>query len=409
MTERQHTATRPAPIKVGVVGCGDVAELVYLPGLAHLQRRGAVELTAVADMVPGRATDVAGRYGVPASFETHEPLLGTDVDLVVNLTPMQAHAAVTRDAVGAGKHVYTEKPLAVDPDDAAAIIEEADRGGVVVACAPALLCHPDVERAIRWLRSGVIGRVCFARARGSNPGPDRLPDFRTDPRWFYRPGAGPLLDLGVYPLHVLTAALGPVERVTAFSGVAVPDRTARYGTAAGAPIEVQVDDNTHVMLDFGEATFAYVDATYCVLSSKGPRMEFYGETGVMNLASTEAEPAIEIFRDDARAELRGWTTPEDIYRGRVWPPMRHLADAEPFSAVAGIEHMIAYIRGHADELLVAPDHAHHVLDVMVAAQQSARDGRAIRVASSFSPPFGAPRPSRAPTTSDNPTSRRGST
>jgi predicted dehydrogenase len=160
------------------------------------------------------------------------------------------------------------------------------------------------------LEAGVIGRVCFARARASNPGPDRIPDFLTDPTWFHKAGAGPLYDLAVYPLHVLTGLLGPVKRVTAFSGIAIPHRFVAQGPAHGQTIEVEADDNTHLLLDFGNATFAYVDATYCVLSSKGPRVEFYGERGVMNLASTASDPPVEIFRAEASSGLRGWVTPE---------------------------------------------------------------------------------------------------
>ncbi len=297
---------------------------------------------------------------------------------------MQVHAQITLSAIGVGKHVYTEKPLATRLEDADAIIEAATKAGVTIAAAPALLTHPDIQQAHRWLSAGVIGKVCLVRARASNPGPDRIPDFLTDPTWFYKVGAGPLFDLGIYPLHVITGALGPVRRVTAFSGIAIPHRVAGYGAARGQRIDVEVDDNTHLLLDFGGATFAYIDATYCVLSSKGPRIEFYGETGVMNLAAAADEPPIELFRVDPASELRGWITPEKVYRGRVNPPRRP-PEPPTHSLVNGVEHILDHLDGRTPLLLTA-EHARHVLEIILAAQQSAREGRAISLHTTFNKP-----------------------
>lgn len=367
--------------KVGVVGCGDVAQQVYLPGISELHRQGRLELVAVADPVDGRASNLADSYDVPLATTDHNELLQSDVDLVVNLTPMQVHSQIILDSIAAGKHVYSEKPIATTLADADAIIQAAATAGLAVGVAPALLAHPDVQRALRWVHTGVIGKVCFARARAGHPGPDRLADFLTNPAWFYKAGGGPLFDLGIYPLHVITGALGSAQRVTAFSGVALPERAAGYGAARGERIDVETDDNTHLLLDFGEATFASIDASYCVLSSKGPRMEFYGETGVMNLASTAEEPPIEIFRFDKASELRGWMTPEEVYRGRIGPPAKP-ADPLPFDLVSGLEHMLEHLED-GTQLLLTAEHARHVLEIMLAAQQSAREGKAVSLATSF--------------------------
>jgi predicted dehydrogenase len=374
-------------VRIGVVGCGDVAQQVYLPGLVRAQAAGHLALAAIADVVDGRAERLAADLGVPAAFTRHADLLETDVDLVVNLTPIHAHGEVILGAIAAGKHVYSEKPFTSTLAEAKAVIDAAAQAGVTVGAAPALLCHADVQQALRWLGDGLIGRVCFVRGRGSHPGPDRIPDFTTDPRWFFKAGAGPLFDLGIYPLHVITGALGPARRVTAFSGVAVPDRTVMFGAAAGAAVPLETDDNTHVMLDFGNATFAYVDATYCVLSSKGPRMEFYGESGVMNLGATLEDPPIEVFQWDRQREMRGWTTPEPVYRGRGWPPPEETAGPRTYSLVSGVTHMVDYVDGRAERLLVGPEHATHVLEVMLAAQESAERGAAVELTTTFERPF----------------------
>ncbi|HEV2356869.1 MAG TPA: Gfo/Idh/MocA family oxidoreductase, partial [bacterium] len=212
----------------------------------------------------------------------------------------------------------------------------------------------------------------------------RTPDFLTDPTWFHKAGAGPLYDLAVYPLHVLTGVLGPAKRVTAFSGIAIPRRVVGQGPARGRSITVEVDDNTHLMLDFGVATFAYVDATYCVLSSRGPRMEFYGETGVMNLASTLDEPVIEVFRTDAASGLRGWMTPEAVFRGRVNPP-RKRPDPPPYTLVAGVEHLVEHLE-RGTPLVLTAAHARHVLEITLAVQRSAREGHAVELRTTFERP-----------------------
>ncbi|MBW7882538.1 MAG: Gfo/Idh/MocA family oxidoreductase [Caldilineaceae bacterium] len=371
-------------VKVGVAGCGDVSRNTYLPNLARLHQQGRLDLAAVADIVAGRAATLAQQYRIPTAFTEFEQLLEADVDLVVNLTPMQVHADVTLAAIKAGKHVYTEKPIATDLDKAGEIIANAREAGITVAAAPALLTHPDIQQVIRWIQGDLIGKVCFARARASNPGPDRITDFKTDPTRYHQQGGGPLFDLGIYPVHVLTAALGPVQRVTAFSGIALPHRVVRAGEARGKEIHTDVDDNVHMVLDFGNAIFATIDATYCVLSSKGPRMEFYGETGVINLASTVEEPPLEVFRVDYEHELRGWVTPEKVYRGRVNPP-RPQNQPHPYTLVDGVEHMIDVLEGKCCLLLTA-EHARHVLEVLLAVQESASTGRAVTVQSEFSIP-----------------------
>lgn len=365
--------------RIGVIGCGDVAQRAYLSRLAsHDPRR---HLVALADPVDGRATALAQKYGIPRAYINHKELLASDVDVVVNLTPIQVHASVTLDAIGAGKHVYTEKPIATTSADADSIIDAARKQGVTVAAAPAGITHHDVQQAIHWIHAGALGKICFIRARASHPGPDRMSTFVTDPSWFYAPGAGPLFDMGVYPLQVITAALGPARRVSAFSGKALPQRKIRYGEAKGKMIDIDIDDNTHLMLDFGNGSYATLDATYCVLSSKGPRMEIYGETGVLNLAAEIDDPPITFFRYDPDANIRGWLTPETHYSGRANPP-EPVPAAEPFNLADGAEHLVQYLEGET-ELLLTAEHARHILDIMLSALESAKTGNAVPLTTDF--------------------------
>ena len=371
-------------VRIGVLGAGDVANHTYLPGIARLAREGHLDLTAVCDAVETRARQAAERYGIPQVFTDYPAMLEQGrLDAIVNLTPMQVHAATSLQAIAAGKHVYTEKPIATTLDDADQVIAAARAAGVVLACAPALMIHPESQEIKRLIASGVIGKVCYARARGSHPGPAWLLDYPSDPTWFYQPGAGPIFDLGVYPLTYLTGLLGPAQRVMALSGIAIPERDVRAGIAQGKVIQVGVDDNTAITLDFGGACFAHIDASFCVLSSQGPRAELYGSAGVISLAATLDEPPYQIFRDEPAHELRGWLTPERVYRGRLMTPrQRENQGAAPWSFAEGVAHFARVIEGR-EALVMTPEHARHVLEIMLACYTSAAEGRTVSLTTRF--------------------------
>jgi predicted dehydrogenase len=373
-----------ATLRVGILGAGDVASHTYLPGVARLSREGQLELTAVCDAVDERANGAARRHAIPNAFTSYDQMLASGLlDAVINLTPMQAHAEASLKAIAAGKHVYTEKPLATTMEDADRVIAAAREAGVTLACAPALMTHPECHEIKRLIAEGAIGKVTYVRARGSHPGPAWLLDYISDPTWFYQPGAGPIFDLGVYPLTYITGLLGPARRITALSGVAIPKRDIRAGVAKGGTVDVNVDDNTAIMLDFGEACFAHVDASFCVLSSKGPRAEIYGSKGVINLAATPDEPPYQIFRDEPQHGLRGWMTPEPVYRGRLMPPFRSPeGQATGWSFANGVAHFVDVIEDRA-ELVMTPEHGRHVLEIMLKSVEAARAGRTLDLTTTF--------------------------
>lgn len=371
-------------VRIGVLGAGDVSTHTYLPGIARLAREGQLDLAAVCDAVEERARRAAALHEIPQVFTNYDEMLERGrLDAVVNLTPMQVHADASLRAIAAGKHVYTEKPIATTLADADRVMAAAGEARLVLACAPALMTHPESQEIKRLIAGGAIGKVCYVRGRGSHPGPAWLLDYPNDPDWFYQPGAGPIFDLGVYPLTYITGLLGPAQRVVALSGIAIPEREVRAGIAKGKVVQVGVDDNTMIMLDFGGACFAHIDASFCVLSSKGPRTEIYGSQGVINLAATPDEPPYEIFRDEPAHELRGWLTPERVYRGRLMAPRRGREQQEaPWSFANGIAHFVRVIEGQED-LIMTPEHGRHVLEIMLKSYESACEGRAIDLTTTF--------------------------
>jgi predicted dehydrogenase len=169
-----------------------------------------------------------------------------------------------------------------------------------------------IVEARRLIRSGAIGKVAFARVRASHSGPASMTNWPTDPSWFYQKGSGPLFDVGVYGIHELLGLLGPARRVSAMSGMTEPTRTVRSGPFAGTVIDVTADDNTLILLDFGDSTFAIIDATFNVNAASGPRLEVFGREGTLNVpnnTNVDGGRGVEVFRLDAVSGLSGWISP----------------------------------------------------------------------------------------------------
>jgi predicted dehydrogenase len=372
-----------AKVRVGILGAGDVAQHTYLPGVARIAREGKLDLVAVCDAIEARVKQAAATHGIPRAFTSYDDMLERGgIDAVINLTPMQFHAEATLKAIAAGKNVYTEKPVATTLDDANRVIAAAKDAGIVFACAPALMTHPECQEIKRLVAEGAIGKICYVRARGSHPGPAWLLDYISDPTWFYQPGAGPIFDLGVYPITYVTGVLGPAKRVVALSGIAIPEREVRAGVAKGKVVKVGIDDNTAILLDFGDACFAHIDASFCVMSSQGPRTEIYGSKGVINLAATPDEPPYQIFRDEPEHELRGWLTPERVYRGRLMPTILPQLPPAIWSFANGVAHFVDVIEGNA-KLVMTPEHARHTLEIMLKSYESARSGQTLDLTTTF--------------------------
>jgi predicted dehydrogenase len=356
-------------VRLGVVGCGVIANNTYLPGIQGLTE--TAELVAVCDQQGHLAEQAAARFGAREVYTDYEAMLTrAPVDAVVVLTNIQSHAPNVLAALQAGKHVYTEKTLATTLEDADRCIAEAEARHLLFACAPPVMLNAANQRVKDLIARGAIGRVNFVRARHSHGGPAASRNWTADPTWFYKPGAGPILDLGVYAFHELTGILGPVRRVTSLAGIAMPERPIRSGPAKGKTIRVETDDNALSLLDFGNATLAVVDSTYCVQAAKGPRTEFYGSEGTINLNDRRgSDPPIELYREDERLDVRGWM------------PLP-MPGAGSWSLASGVAHLVDCIR-EGQRPLISAEHASHCLEVMLKSMEAARTGATQEVNSTF--------------------------
>jgi len=356
-------------VRIGVVGCGEVAQRVYLPEFYRLHDQAA--LVAVCDRVEERARTAQQRFGARTYYTDLERFLReSDAEIVVNLTPHKAHFPVSMAALEAGRHVYTEKPLAQSVDAATQLIETARAHHVKLACAPVTLLLPTVQRWQHLLHEGVIGEVTFARAQLLAP--PIWDDFPLDHVWYYAAGSGPLMDVGVYALTALTGLFGPALRVSAMAGTIMHEHVIHNGPAAGRRFRNEVADSVHLLLDFG-GFFATFDVSWCVPASRNETLEVYGAHGTLSGDPTYANTSIHIFRPE-----NGWRVDEPT------PPWPRSDDW-----FQGVAHLVDCVL-HDTEPIPSATHARHVLDIMLTALRSAQEGRALTLQTTFQLPITTP-------------------
>ncbi len=353
------------PIRFGLIGCGDVAFRTYIPGIQAVSEWATV--VATFDPVPERAERAASLFPGAMAYTSYDDFLQhRDMDGVFNLTPAPLHYATTTRALDAGLHVFSEKPLASTVEEGKALIAQAKRLGRYLLCAPAVMA----TGRFRWLKqelaAGRIGRPHLATGQMANLGPAAWLEYTGDPAVFYSKSVGPLLDTGVYVLHAITGLLGPARRVEAFGGIAIPERTVLIERLAGQTIRVESNDVMLVHLDFGENRFAQVLSSFAVPRSKAPAMEVYGPHGTVSIAMErwyEANGPVDLFLLD-----KGW-------QNEVCPPPSPAPSSDHLIG-SGPAHFVAVLRDEEAPILTA-EHALHVLDIMLKAQQSAQEGRAL--------------------------------
>ena len=152
-------------MKIGLIGAGVISEQY----LENLTKAKSVSVEMVSDLDVSRSEQRAKQYGI-ATFGTPEQLLARDdIELIVNLTIPKAHEQVTVAALKAGKHVWSEKPLALDKLAAGRIRQQAKQSGREVGCAPDTFLGPGIQTGLRLIREGRIGKVTGATCRPSTP------------------------------------------------------------------------------------------------------------------------------------------------------------------------------------------------------------------------------------------------
>jgi predicted dehydrogenase len=379
--------TGNAPLRLGVVGTGAIALRGLLPHLTQDDVQDRVRVAAVCDPVPGRAGAVAERFGVEHAFSDLESLLAQGgVDLVSIASPIGLHHAHARLALEAGAHVHVNKTLTTTVEAADELIALARERGLGLVASPGEALRPQLHRIRELIEGGAIGRLAFAvcgcafGAYHERDEPERVAppgEVPVDPAWYFRkPGGGPMYDMTVYALHQLTTVLGPAHRVTALSGQVVPARE-----FLGRAIEVEADDNTILLLDFGEGAFAvaYGAASAGAIIDDFAAGAYYGTSGAIVGLELNGEP-FEFEGRELTTHAAAWDWDAQMHvLPHVVGPHREIAESHVFEDVMQLVDLVR----EGKETAATPEHARHVIDIIESGYRAAESGRTQTLRTTF--------------------------
>ncbi len=346
-------------IRLAVIGCGSVSG-VYLP---HLSKSPYVELVSACDIVYERAKSRAAEFNIPNHYpHIDQQLAGAPFDLLVNLTDMQEHGRLNKIALTAGKHVWSEKPMANTYKEGKALFDFAKSKNLSIWGAPAVVNSPQFAFMSKALREGKLGRVACAHAHYGHTGPGWS-------AFFYEKGGGSLPDLGVYNIATLTGLLGPAASVVAMTSIVTPERTVDNK----GKIKVEAEDNAMLIMDHGNGVLSHVQCGFNYFDPYGhegkgqerPTIQIWGSHGNMAMAGYDWAPhGVDMATHDHEKTERFVPDPGSY----VWQ--------EGASVISK-----ALVTG--EEPLINAEHALHVLEIIEAARESSRTGKRIGLESGF--------------------------
>lgn len=349
--------------QVGIVGCGVISR-AYVKGLAPFDH---VVIAAVADLNPEAAAALASEIGCPA-LSVDALLDRSDIDIVLNLTIPKAHAEVDIKALEAGKHAYSEKPLAVDRGQGRAVVEAAATHGLRLGCAPDTFLGGGQQTARHAIEQGMIGEPVAATAFMLSRGHEA---WHPAPEFYYEAGGGPMLDMGPYYLTALVNLMGPIRKVSGMTRITFPERTITSQPLAGKVIRPEVPTHYAGTVEFHSGAIGTIIQSFDVWGGALPRIEVYGTEGSLGV------PDPNTFQGPV-THLAG------IFRNREWTevPLTHSDQVLRGIGLADMAHALTHDRPHR----AGGDLAHHVLEVMELFRESSALGRHLDTTTTCSRP-----------------------
>lgn len=365
-------------VRMGVVGAGSIAVRGILPHLSQSDVQDRVRLQAVCDPFPGRAGAAAEKFDIAKPFVEYDDLLASgDVDAVSIASPIGLHYEQGKKALEAGKHIHFNKTMTTTVAEANELIDLAKQKNLRIVASPGEVLRPHVQQIKKLANDGTLGTLAWAVAgaafgsyherEGVRQGDDPLSNI--DPSWYFRkPGGGPLYDMTVYALHGLTTILGPAKRVTGMSGVRIKEREFR-----GAMVPCDADDNTFMVLDYGNALFAFVYGAAAGRVSEGFQPSVFGTKGAIIGRNLNGEAFDYPGRERAQQGSDQWLLPH------VVGPHQHIQEQHVYEDVM---QLVDWVRDGKPSLVTA-EHARHVIDIIESAYRSAESGTTQALQTSF--------------------------
>lgn len=349
----------PKRIRTGVIGCGSVSNS-YLPVLAKSPH---VELVSLCDIRPERARKQAGRFNVANHYPHIEAMLaGVPFEFLIDLTDMQEHEKINRRGLEAGKHVWSEKPIANTLAVGQKLLQLAIKKNLRLWGAPITVESPQFAFMAKTLAEGKLGRVAAAHAFYGHEGPGWS-------SFFYEKGGGSMPDLAVYNVTSLTGLLGPVKSVSAMLSIVTPERT----IDEKGKVKVTEEDNAMVLMDHGKGVISHVQSGFNYFNP-------HGHDG-----SGEQRHTIQIIGSEGYMGMVGYDwAPQAVELATMKSPKleRHATDAKGYIWQLGGA-LAAESLSTGRQLLVTPEQALHVLEIITAARESSATGRRIKLKSTF--------------------------
>jgi predicted dehydrogenase len=251
----------------------------------------------IADLDTSRAEQRASEFGIQSFGSPEELLERDDIELVVNLTIPKVHEEVTTNCLLAGKHVWSEKPLALDTAATARLAEVSAKTGRLVGCAPDTFLGPGVQTGLRMISEGVVGELMGATTAFEVPGPE---SWHPNPDFLYAKGGGPIFDMGPYYITALVCGLGQIRQVVARATQAESTRVIGSGPRAGQRFPVEVPTNVYAMYDFAGAQIAQSSFSFDCARPRVGILEFHGTEGTIGLPDpNDFEGTIRVWRRDS--------------------------------------------------------------------------------------------------------------
>jgi len=356
---------KSGPVGIAFIGCGNIAGPYAESVLTHPDK---LRLVGVYDLIAERARSFALKCKCMAFGSMEELLTSRDVELVVNLTIHTAHAEVTRHALEAGKHVHSEKPLAIRRNDGNALVELATKRDILLGCSPFVILGEAQQTLWKAVRDGMAGQVLCVSADMMH---DRIESWHPNPAPFYAPGAGPMLDVGCYPLNVLTSIIGPVRAVRGSAKITIPNRIVGSGPDKGKTFAVTTPDHVNGLLEFENGAFGRLSTSFVVGQSIHKGIEITGMLGTLRIDSP--------VDFDARVSF----CPVGENEWKDLPPV-----AQPFRGVEwsrGVLDIADAIRNDRRPRC-AGQQANHILDICLGILEASERGRDVSMTTTFELP-----------------------
>ena len=370
-------------LNVGIVGCGDISG-IYIQNAYRFQNLRLVALAALNSARPLARIDeikaqwanwkLSGQPELPRACSVEQLLADPQVELVLNLTVPKAHAQVSLAALAAGKHVYSEKPLACSRDQAAQILALARQKNLRVGCAPDTFLGAGLQTCRKLIDDGWIGIplgcTAFMTCRGHE-------SWHPNPEFYYQQGGGPLFDMGPYYLTALVHLMGPVKRVGGVARTTFPNRTITSSKRAGTVIPVETPTHILSTLEFaggaGAGAIGSMLMSFDVFGANLPRIEIYGTAGSLSVPDPNTfggEVKVKIGRND-------------------WTPVPLTHPYRENSRGLGAADLAAGFLNNRPHRASA-ELAYHVVDIMETCLDAAKEGRTLGVRSTAGRPAPLP-------------------